>query len=108
MNKDDLISLHERGFYIGSHTTSHMWLNSLSFEEQEREIERSLEALHSVRGNLNNWIMCYPYGGYNEDTLSILEKTNCALGLTTKVGSANFFTQNKFELRRLDTNDFPQ
>ena len=108
MNKEDLISLHERGFCIGSHTTSHMWLNSLSFEEQEREIERSLEALHSVRGNLNNWIMCYPYGGYNKDTLSILEKTNCALGLTTKVGSANFFTQNRFELRRLVTNDFPQ
>jgi peptidoglycan/xylan/chitin deacetylase (PgdA/CDA1 family) len=108
MSESDLVSLHKRGFTIGSHTSSHPWLNSLSINEQKREIDISLSALERVRGELNDWIMCYPYGGYNEDTLSILNERHCALALTTKVGSANIYSQNKYELKRLDTNDCPQ
>ena len=108
MSESDLISLHRRGFTIGSHTASHRWLNSLSIDEQENEIVNSLGALESIRGDLDNWIMCYPYGEYNEDTLSILKEKNCALALTSKVGSADLSVQNKYELLRLDTNDFPR
>lgn len=107
MSKSDLISLHKRGFTIGSHTASHRWLNSLSVDEQKNEIDNSLSALESIRGGLDNWIMCYPYGGYNEDTLSILKANNCAFALTTKVCSTDLSIQNKYELSRLDTNDFP-
>ena len=77
-------------------------------DEQKTEIDISLSALERIRGDLNDWIMCYPYGGYNEDTLSILSTRNCALALTTKVGSADIYSQNKYELKRFDTNDFPQ
>ena len=108
MSESDLISLHKKGFTIGSHTSSHRWLNALSRESQLSEIETSLTALKKIRGEVNNWIMCYPYGGYNEETLSILSEKNCALALTTKVGSANLHSQNKYELSRFDTNDFPQ
>jgi len=108
MSKDDLISLSEKGFHIGSHTSSHMWLNSLNAIEQEKEIERSLGALLSIRNNVSNWIMCYPYGAYNDTTISILEKMGCALALTTIVGAADLSCQNKFELKRWDTNDFPK
>lgn len=107
MSESDLISLHRRGFTIGSHTASHQWLNSLSVDEQKNEIDNSLSALKSIRGGLDNWILCYPYGGYNEDTLSILKENNCAFALTTKVGSTDLSIQNKYELSRLDTNDFP-
>ena len=108
LSESDLISLHKRGFTIGSHTSSHKWLNTLSADEQKTEIDTSLSALKRIRGDLNDWIMCYPYGGYNEDTLSILDTKNCALALTTKVGTADFYSQHKYELKRLDTNDFPQ
>ena len=74
MSKDDLISLCKKGFNIGSHTSSHMWLNSLTTVEQEKEIAKSLDALRSIRNEVSNWIMCYPYGAYNDATLSILEK----------------------------------
>jgi hypothetical protein len=30
--------------------------------------------------------MCYPYGAYNKDTLRILNKLNCAIGITCKLG----------------------
>lgn len=107
MSESDLISLHRRGFTIGSHTASHQWLNSLSVDEQKNEIDNSLSALKSICGGLDNWILCYPYGGYNEDTLSILKENNCAFALTTKVGSTDLSIQNKYELSRLNTNDFP-
>ena len=105
---NDLISLDKKGFFIGSHTSSHIWLNSSTYQEQENEIENSLNALKEIRGNNKNWIMCYPYGAYNEDTLSILEKKNCVLALTSKVGSADLTQQHRLELKRWDTNDFPQ
>ena len=108
MSKDDLISLSKKGFHIGSHTSSHMWLNSLTTIEQEKEIAKSLDALRSIRNKVSNWIMCYPYGGYNDTTLSILEKMGCALALTTIVGAADLSCQHKFELKRWDTNDFPK
>ena len=108
MSENDLISLHKRGFTIGSHTSSHRWLNTLSMNEQKKEIEDSLSFLKKIRGEVKDWIMCYPYGGYNDKTLSILKAKDCALGLTIKVGSANFLSQNKYELSRYDTNDFPQ
>jgi len=108
MSKDDLISLCKKGFNIGSHTSSHMWLNSLTTVEQEKEIAKSLDALRSIRNEVSNWIMCYPYGAYNDATLSILEKMGCALALTNIVGTADLSCQNKFELKRWDTNDFPK
>ena len=107
MSKDNLISLSKKGFHIGSHTSSHIWLNSQTDLDQEKEITKSLDALRSIRNNVSNWIMCYPYGGYNAATLSILEKMGCALALTTTIGEADLSCQNKFELKRWDTNDFP-
>lgn len=108
MSKDDLISLSKKGFHIGSHTSSHMWLNSLTTDEQEKEIVKSIDALRSIRNEVSNWIMCYPYGGYDDTTLSILEKMGCALALTTTIGAADLSWQNKFKLKRWDTNDFPK
>ncbi len=52
--------------------------------------------------------MCYPYGAYNDTTLSLLKKYDASLGLTTEVRVANLKADNPFELPRLDTNDFPQ
>ena len=33
--------------------------------------------------------MSYPYGSYNADTLNILNKNGCIIGLTTKSGNIN-------------------
>ncbi len=106
MSKDELVSLHNRGFTIGSHSASHSWLNSLTYDEQKSELDKSLTALKCIVGDTTNWIMCYPYGMYNDDTLALLSLADCAFALTTKVGPANIITQNKYELTRLDTNDF--
>ena len=52
--------------------------------------------------------MCYPYGSYNDDTLSLLRELGAAVGITTEVRKAIISKDNPFTLPRMDTNDFPQ
>ena len=108
MSKKDIETMVSEGMYIGSHTYNHYFLNSVDKLTQENEIDKSVDFLGSVRAPIDNWIMCYPYGAYNADTLSILENRNCSVGLTTKVGDVYLYSDNLLELNRFDTNDFPQ
>src|SRR3990172_5377625 len=66
MSVDQIQVLQRHGMLIGSHGYDHFWLNSLSTEQQEREIDRSLMFLRSLGADDGRWIMCYPYGAYNE------------------------------------------
>ena len=86
----------------------HYWLNRISPEEQEKDIKQSLNFLENVGTVTKDWIMCYPYGAYNDTTLSLLHRYGALLGITTEVRVANLKTDNLLELPRLDTNDFPQ
>ena len=108
LSLDDAKEMVANQMYVGSHGDEHVWFNTLSPEVQEREIDRSLNMLDSIGARTSDWIMCYPYGGYNEDTLEILGNKNCAVGLTTKVGKAKVFPGSSLELSRFDTNDFPR
>jgi peptidoglycan/xylan/chitin deacetylase (PgdA/CDA1 family) len=108
MSKSDLRYLYKKGFTIGTHTSSHRWLDRLTYDEQKKEIAESIRSLKKITGNKSGFIMCYPYGGYNKNTLKILKKYNCTLALTTRPGIANLSKDHKYELPRLDTNDFPQ
>lgn len=58
---------------IGAHTVSHPRLDTFSPEEQQKEIEQSLQELESLLGHP----IChfsYPHGVYNADTLSIINQ----------------------------------
>ena len=107
MNKEDLKKLLDNDMYIGSHTYNHVHLNTLNYEEQEIEIDKSLSFLNEIGATTKNWIMCYPYGSYDEKTISILKKKNCIYALTTEPGIANL-KEKPFELPRRDTINFPQ
>ena len=108
MTTEDIKKLLELGMYVGSHTYSHQWLEKISKVDQEREIDLSIEFLKAVGAPIEDWIMCYPYGSYNLDTMQILIERKCAVGLTTKVGVADLSLKKFLELQRFDTNDFPQ
>jgi peptidoglycan/xylan/chitin deacetylase (PgdA/CDA1 family) len=58
---------------IGAHTVSHPRLDTLSPEEQQKEIEQSLQELESLLGHPIRHFS-YPHGAYNSDTLSIINK----------------------------------
>jgi hypothetical protein len=66
-----------------------------------------MEFIRQIGGDINNWTICYPYGNYNEDTLSLLRKYECRLGFTTAVRVASL-NDSPLTLPRMDTNDFPK
>lgn len=94
------------GMEIGGHGYRHLWLGELSLEDQLIEIQHTVRFLNTVFGHSpSDWAMCYPFGSYNSDTLRLVSKMGCAIGLTTKVGLTNFV--RPLELERLDCNDLP-
>jgi peptidoglycan/xylan/chitin deacetylase (PgdA/CDA1 family) len=108
ISKDDAKLLVASGMHVGNHTYSHRWLDREPEQNQEREIDEALAFLATIGATTSDWMMCYPYGGYNETTLSVLARKNCPLGLTTKIRQANLAVDDPLELPRFDTNDFPQ
>lgn len=108
MNFEDLKELKRNGMFIGNHGSTHRWLNKLSDEEQMQEIKSSLEFLEEVGVRLTDWIMCYPFGGYNKQTISITKKLGATIGVTIEARTAFIGRDNPLKLPRLDTNDFPQ
>ena len=108
MTAAEIEELVRSGMYVGSHTYHHFWLNAVDADTQEQEIDRSLQFLTNVGAPTRNWIMCYPYGAYNTDTLEILQRKSCVIGFATKVGSSSLDRQAALEMNRFDTNDFPQ
>jgi len=108
MNAEQIACMKRSGMHIGNHGFDHYWLSSLSKEKQEDEINKSLEFIKTIGGDTTSWTMCYPYGEYNNDTISIIRQNGCKLGLTTRVGIANLIKDNHYKLPRLDTNDIPK
>ncbi|TVP47181.1 MAG: polysaccharide deacetylase [Mongoliibacter sp.] len=108
MDKTQMQTMVGSGMHLGNHAYSHPWLNTLSKEEQEKEILACNALLDSIGVDMELWTMCFPHGGYNQDTLDILKKHNCKLGLAVNVDIADIKRDNVFTLPRLDTNDLPK
>ena len=96
------------GMSIGGHGFSHYWLNKLRPVEQEAEIRQSHAWLTTLGATRQNFVFCYPFGGYNQDTKDILKAQGCAAAFTTKVGLARTSADGMLDLMRLDTNDLPR
>ena len=96
------------GMYVGSHGYRHLWLNKEDRSSQKSEIDLSLEFLTGIGARTKDWIMCYPYGAFNQDTLDYLERVECAVGVTTEVGKVDLKAHSPLKMPRFDTNDFPQ
>lgn len=108
MSTDEVSKLIKNEMYVGSHGDTHEWLDNLNESEQRKEILSSIEFLEQVGAPTSNWIMCYPYGAYNNITLDLLIKFGAKIGLTTEPAIAKIGKVNPLLLPRLDTNDFPQ
>jgi len=108
MNIDEVSELVKSGMYVGSHGAKHYWLNKISESEQRADIKTSLEFLEEIGTSTSDWIMCYPFGGFNKSTLSLVKEYGASIGVTTEVGEALIGKVNPLTLPRLDTNDFPQ
>jgi len=108
MSKKDVAGLVDGGMHVGSHGAEHYWLNKLSAEAQKKDLVTSLDFLEDVGVSRESWAMCYPFGGYNDDTLSVVRELGWVVGLTTRVDTASLEKDEVLALPRFDTNDFPQ
>lgn len=108
LNEDQIRCMLRHGMHFGSHAATHRWLDSLSGIEQAQEIDESVKWLESLGATNEFWSMCYPFGAYNEATLKILAERKCAFGVTVNQGLAEAAPENRFILKRLDTNEFPK
>jgi peptidoglycan/xylan/chitin deacetylase (PgdA/CDA1 family) len=104
---NQLECMQRMGMFIGSHGYDHSWLDSLSPMAQQQEIDRSLLFLRQIGVKTDQWVICYPYGAWNESLLGLLRRRGCVLGLTTEVRLASS-KDDPLLLPRLDTNDLPK
>ncbi len=107
MSMDQITCLRRHGMHIGSHGYTHAWLNHVSPEEQAVEIGRSQDFLQRLGIGIDEWSMCYPYGGFNDSLLKILREHHCQLGFTVEARIADLNMDDRLTLPRIDTNDLP-
>jgi hypothetical protein len=106
LSLEQLREMAECGMHVGSHGDRHFWLDQLPAEEQAADIDRSL-MMRGLIGLPRGFTFCYPYGGYNSDTLDILQERGCVAAFTTEVAVARPGVHDPLKLPRLDTNDLP-
>ena len=102
--------MRDEGMFFGLHGYDHYWLGNLDRASMEADIDRALEVMEPFI-NKTAWVMNYPYGSYNAETIEAIRKRGCVLGLTTRVDAAVWDDGNRAEARfilpRFDCNDFP-
>jgi hypothetical protein len=106
MNMAQVKLMKKQGMHFGIHGYDHYWLGLLDTESMKRDVSAALDVFNEVIDR-NNWVMCYPYGSFNIETLKYLMEIKCSFGFTTEVAVARLPTDKPLELPRLDTNDFP-
>jgi peptidoglycan/xylan/chitin deacetylase (PgdA/CDA1 family) len=107
MSVDQIACLRRHGMHIGSHGNTHAWLDHLSPEAQVIEVDQSLEFLQTLGVGRDEWTMCYPYGGFNDSLLHVVQTRHCQLGFTAAPRIADLDVDDRLTLPRIDTNDLP-
>jgi len=88
MNWDQLGDLAREGNTIGSHTVHHLDLATLSYKQQENELNISKQELVN-RLDISVQALCFPSGRYNKTTLELMSKLGYKLGFTTVPGKVH-------------------
>ena len=86
---------------IGAHTVSHPKTDTLSINEQKKEIEQSLQELEAILGHPVRHFS-YPHGAYNADTLKIVNENKFVSALRAWGGSVRKGDATLLELPRIE------
>lgn len=105
MNMKQIKEMKAAGMFFGGHGYKHKWLNSLTSKEITEEIDHTISFLKEIGMPAENWAICYPYGGFNDDVLHVLKNKSCLVGFTTEMRIADLSLDNSLLIPRLDTND---
>ena len=93
------------GMIFGNHCYNHLWLEKKNKKIQYLEIDKGLKFLKLIGAKNKNWLMCYPYGSYNAQTLNILKNKKCFLAFTSVNEPYNINAKSSLEIPRIDCNN---
>ena len=79
-----VLAMQDSGHEIGAHTRTHLPLSTLTAAQQQDEIVGSLTDLKTLGVNATSF--AYPYGDYNDTTLSIVGDAGFLSARTTQRG----------------------
>ncbi len=106
MNRDQIRLMKNEGMFIGLHGYDHYWLGNLNKDELKEDVDKSLEVMGEFVDK-DSWVLNYPYGSYNEEVIEYISSRGCSLAMTTDVAVADSDRDSRYEIPRLDCNDFP-
>lgn len=99
MSLDELRQWQAAGMDIASHTVDHPFLNVCDFQRQELELTASKEYLaDKLQQNID--FICYPYGRFNETTVSLVKKAGY-VGAFAIFEKVSLLSVNRFALPRV-------
>ncbi len=107
MSLEQIRCMAHHGMHIGGHGHRHVWLNRLSPAEQREEVDLSIQFLEMLGIARSQWTMCYPFGGFDQSLVGILQERQCSLGLSVEPCVADLSRDHYLTLPRIDTNDLP-
>ena len=105
LSPDDVQTLVDNGMEVGSHGHSHEWLAEMTVERQRDELTKSFAHLDNKGDNACARAVCYPFGSYNEDTISILRSLDvktAVLNRGQRFANINVNASELLELDRID------
>jgi peptidoglycan/xylan/chitin deacetylase (PgdA/CDA1 family) len=83
MSQEDLITWHQSGQEVGSHTEHHVHLTQCTTADAQSEIERSKRTLESLlQAPVNQF--CYPYGEFNDEIAHLVQAAGYEGATTTQ------------------------
>ena len=106
LTKPQIQELQENGMYIGIHGYEHSRLGYMQPQQIKEDIDQALNIMKEFI-DLNCWVMNYPYGHSNQDTIDYISKKGACFAVTTEPKHIDLFSTNRYLLPRLDCNDFP-
>jgi peptidoglycan/xylan/chitin deacetylase (PgdA/CDA1 family) len=108
MTIEQLRLMRSVGMHIGSHGHAHDWLSHQAETDQRADMARSLGMLERVGVDTSmGWTICYPYGDFDDTTVSVARSLGCIAGLTIESRTADLTRDDPLRIPRLDTNELP-
>ena len=83
MTKNQIIELDKAGMIIGSHTSTHPNLSTLSLDSEKSQINDSKSTLEQILGH-PIYDFCYPSGKFSDTTISLLKSASYKTAVTTQ------------------------
>jgi len=107
LGRDQIHAMRRAGMWFCAHGVTHRWLVDLAEAEQQAELAESCEWLRTLGYADGEFVVAYPYGGYDATTVGIARDLGYGLGFTVEVRTARIGRDDPLLLPRLDTVDLP-